>query len=223
MAYAGLDTYGCPSDEITAWWLANTNLRWLGYYLGGPSSRDTSWLSKRAAKVAQGWGLMPVFEGQQVSGPGSKIVTAAQGVIDGADAVRLMQSEGFASCSKVALDLETPDTWEVWGPYVTSFFYAVAKGSYTPAVYFGHGMGAGLVEGLAAAGIPNPPLWPFRVTQAVAGPMAAPYSEDDPAALSGVPGASICQCARGATISDGQGGTVLVDLNTATTPDPCAP
>jgi hypothetical protein len=89
------------------WLRANTNLTWCGYYLGpAPSHTSTSWMGQRAALLAGGWGIAPLYVGQQIKGPGRHKVSAAQGSADGLDAAHLMQSEGFAAGTCVYLDLE---------------------------------------------------------------------------------------------------------------------
>jgi hypothetical protein len=66
-----------------AWLKANTNLVWCGYYLApAPSHHDTSWMGTRAALAAAGWGVAPVYLGQQITGPGSYNPSLQQGGTD---------------------------------------------------------------------------------------------------------------------------------------------
>ena len=105
--FAGLDTYAFPGDAALAWLKANSNLTWCGCYLApAPSHGDTGWMGRRAALAAAGWGIAPIYVGQQLAGPGSHAVTTAHGAIDGAAAAALMAGEGFAPGSYVYLDLE---------------------------------------------------------------------------------------------------------------------
>ncbi|WP_223879189.1 glycoside hydrolase domain-containing protein [Chitinimonas arctica] len=109
MAYfAGFDTSTFPGVQKMAWLKANTNLVWCGYYLApAPSHPGTSWMGQRAALQAAGWGIAPVYVGQQLSSqPGSHTVTAAQGTIDGNQAAALLQTDGFGPGRWVYLDLE---------------------------------------------------------------------------------------------------------------------
>lgn len=63
-------------------------------------------MPRRSELVAMGWGIAPIYVGQQVTGPGSHLVTGAQGKIDGADAAKKVAQCGFPSGSFVYLDLE---------------------------------------------------------------------------------------------------------------------
>ena len=63
-------------------------------------------MGRRAAMAAAGWGLAPIYVGQQIAGPGRHAVSGPQGAIDGAHAAALMAGEGFAAGACVYLDLE---------------------------------------------------------------------------------------------------------------------
>jgi hypothetical protein len=104
--FAGFDISGYPGDAAMNWLKANTNLVWCGYYMAAPSHLHSTWLGKRAQLSAAGWGIAPVFVGQQVIPPGSQNPSAATGVTDGNQAVTQMTNEGFAPGSCVYLDLE---------------------------------------------------------------------------------------------------------------------
>src|ERR1700691_4592878 len=61
-----------PGDDVMTWLRAHTNLQWCGYYFApAPSHGDTSWMARRSALVAAGWGIAPIYVGQQITGPGS--------------------------------------------------------------------------------------------------------------------------------------------------------
>ena len=80
--YAGMDRCDYPGSKPMSWLKKNTNLVWSGFYLGkSPSHCGTSWMKARAELVEQGWGLAPIYVGQQVTGPGSRTVTAEQGAM----------------------------------------------------------------------------------------------------------------------------------------------
>ena len=70
--FAGFDRSDYPGDQVMSWLKANTNLVWCGYYLGpSPSHAGTTWMTRRAALAAAGWGVAPIYVGQQITGPGS--------------------------------------------------------------------------------------------------------------------------------------------------------
>ena len=98
-----------------------------------------------------GWGLAPLYVGQQTVGPGSHNASGGQGTIDGQDAVSLMTDEGFAAGSCVYLDLENgPPLAPALRDYVASWCDAVAAGGYKPGVYVSHLL-AGQVQALRPA------------------------------------------------------------------------
>lgn len=79
------------------------------YLPDAPSHSWTSYRGKRQEMVDIGFGLAPTYVGQQLSGPGSKILTAEQGRLDGKDAARKMREEGFPEASVCYLDVEGGD------------------------------------------------------------------------------------------------------------------
>ena len=84
--HAGFDRSDYPGDAVMAWLKANTNLVWCGYYFGvAPSHSGTSWMGKRAHLVGAGWGIAPIYVGEQVIPPGSENPSAAKGAIDKAE------------------------------------------------------------------------------------------------------------------------------------------
>ena len=105
--FAGFDSADFPGTAEMAWLKANTNLTWCGYYRGPvPSHRDTGWMGQMNALRNAGWGLAPLYVGQQIRGLGSHNVTGAQGTTDGQDAVTLLNAEGFVAGTCIYLDFE---------------------------------------------------------------------------------------------------------------------
>jgi len=220
MSYAGFDTDVFPGLEQMGWVIANTNLRWCGYYLApAPSHQDDSWMGQRQALVDLGWGLAPVYVGQQVSGPGSKVLSAAQGTEDGADAATLMFDEGFPPNSCVYLDLEngapfTPPQIE----YVKAWVAAVADAGLQPGVYCSHGIAAAV-----SALCPSARIWAFKVpTVAHTSTAGLTYPALDPAG-SGFHNAVAWQRIQNTTLHQAPVTVMNVDLDTASVPDPSAP
>ena len=106
MGFAGFDRSEYPGAAVMKWLRANTNLVWCGYYLApAPSHQDPSWMNADEADLA-GWGFAPIYVGQQTTGPGSHLVTAEQGAIDGKQTCDLMTQTGFEPGAKVWLDQE---------------------------------------------------------------------------------------------------------------------
>lgn len=140
MTFAGFDTSAYPGDAAMGALKATTNLAFTGFYLGpAPSHRDIGWMDKRATLVAMGFGLAPIYVGQQTIGPGSRNVSAAQGTIDGGDAAGLMLEAGFPDLSVCFLDLENgPPFHGAQISYVQMWCAALKLGRYTPGVYCSH-------------------------------------------------------------------------------------
>jgi len=217
--FAGLDCYSYPGDATLAWLKANTNLVFCGYYLGpSPSHHDTSWMGKQASMVAAGWGIAPVYLGQQTIPPGSLNPSTATGQVDGQQAAGYMASEGFPAGSYVYLDLENgPPLSQPQQDYVVAWSAAVAAGGYSAGVYCSHLMAAQVAALQVAKRI-----WAFKIPGQQL-PLTSPYPEVDPGG-SGFP-AHIWQLAQNYTIqTSSDASTKLeVDLNSALSADPSAP
>ena len=217
-AYAGFDRSEYPGGPVMRWLKANTNLTFCGFYLApAPSHGDPSWMNADDADL-DGWGFCPIYVGQQTMGPGSHKATEAQGKIDGIDACNLMTLAGFDTGSFVYLDLENPDPVHQ-SPYVAAWIDAVVAGGYGPGVYTSF-MDAKQIAALR----PGVRIWAFHVQfinpHHVAG---SAFPTPEPSGC-GYPDAAIWQHVDEAIIvASATGGTLLVDLNSANSPDPSAP
>ncbi len=165
--FAGFDTSEYPGDEQLTWLSHNTNLTWCAYYLApAPSHPDQSWMGNRIALVNGGWGLLPIYLGQQTSGPGSHIVTGAQGQIDGADAGTLARNDGFPAGSFVYLDIEDGSAP---GPNAIAYFQAWAQAlvaaGYSPGFYCSHLIAQTVADAMDQLNpTPNTRIWAFKVS-----------------------------------------------------------
>ncbi len=219
---AGFDCFSFPGMAQMAWLQANTNFKWVGYYLApAPSHSDTSWMGRRGALAAAGWGIAPVYVGQQLSGPGSHDVTSDQGITDGNDAVALMSGDGFPAGSCVYLDLEDgPPFTSPRTDYVDSWVAAVQSGGFLPGIYCSHGFAAKV-----QTAYPTARVWAYKVaTTAQHNVPGTDFPEADPSG-SGFAGAHIWQCAQNCKLSLAGAPTSapIVDLDTALSADPSAP
>ena len=201
------------------WLKANTNLQWCGYYLGpAPSHASTSWMGKRAALQGAGWGLAPLYVGQQIRGPGRHNVSATQGTMDGQDAARLLVADRFAAGTCVYLDLEDGPPFIVpRTDYVAAWVDAVQAGGFQPGVYCSHGFAAA-VHMLR----PNTRLWAFKVETTQEHPFPGVNFPDVHPAGSGYAGAFIWQLAQNCRLNlpGAPLRSPLVDLDSALTADP---
>lgn len=221
-AYAGFDTYAYPGDAAMAWLRANTNLVWVGAYIEAPSNSAKSygtWEPAIPHLRQTGWGVAPIYVGQQVTGPGARTVTATQGAKDGADAAASMKRLGFAPGSCVFLDLENgAPLGSAQRAYVVAWASAVAAAGWLPGIYCSYQMAPAI-----GAAVPGARLWVFHVKTTTAHDVVAPYPEKLPSA-SGYAGAALWQHDDEAAIVIGPSGRRLqVDLDTAAMPDPSAP
>jgi len=219
VGHAGIDTSSYPGDATMAYLRANTNLVWTGFYLGpAPSHSGASWMSKRAVLRQQGWGLAPIYVGQQESGPGSHHVDGPHGDADGANAVGLALHAEFPLGTVLYLDLETGGPLSAamkqylqhWCARVTSAgFIAGAYLSYTSA-------------DSARQAVPGLKLWVFRVKTADSEVDKEPPYRTSLPAESGVADAVAWQWAQNCRIPK-PGGRLLVDLDVASSADPSQP
>ena len=105
--YVMLDSLVCPSlDQLERIW-NHTNVWAYGFYLPeAPSHPWSYYRGRRQSFVDLGFGLAPIYVGQQLSGPGSKILTESQGKKDAQDAAERMKAEGFPKGDVCYLDVE---------------------------------------------------------------------------------------------------------------------
>ena len=217
----GFDRSDYPGDNVMTWLKANTNLLWCGYYLGpAPSHGGTSWMSRRNALQQAGWGIAPIYVGQQITGPGSHNPSAAQGTTDGNDAAALMGSEGFDPGRCVYLDLENgPPLTDTLRAYVGAWCDAVTQANFQPGVYCSHGFAMDVHNLRTSARI-----WAFNVSTTQPHPVPAPFPDPHPSGC-GYLGATAWQLGQSCVIDvpPAQLGKLDVDLDSALTNDPSAP
>ena len=214
---AGFDSLAYPGDTALQWLLANTNLKWCGYYLAPAPSRHTSpWLGTYAKVTGFGWNVVPIYVGQQAQGPGSHVVTAAQGTIDGQDAAKLAKSENIPAGTVIFLDVEQgPPIAQPALDYYKAWVDAVYASDYYPGVYCSYKLAAQITAADA-----RPVVWCFNINKFPNNkPVAAPYPDPDPSGCT-FANASLWQLSQNVTIQIGGGKSMAVDLDSATTANP---
>jgi len=222
--HAGFDTDVYPGDDAMAWLKQNTNLEWCGFYLApAPSHGDRSWMDRRAALAAQGWGLAPVYVGQETIGPGSHLTVGSQGYIDGNQAANLAAQAGFGPGSRVFLDLENgaPLTANQ-AAYVARWTDALMARGYAPGVYCSHLLAEDVELALSIpTRHPGAAIWAFRVSTVTDHDViGTEFPAPDPAGC-GYVEAVAWQREQDAIITV-DGSPLLVDLSTALWADPSA-
>jgi len=107
--YAGIDEDDYLGDDAMRWLIHNTNLKWTAFFLApGPSEHNTSWMTKYHYLRELGWGIAPIFFGQQEPGVvGPHILTTEQGILDARQAIKLANQAGIPQHSVIFLDIET--------------------------------------------------------------------------------------------------------------------
>jgi hypothetical protein len=220
--FAGFDASGYPGDTVIDWLRANTNFSWCGFYLApAPSHGNTGWMGKRARLVAAGWGIAPIYVGQQTIPPGSRNSSGPQGKVDGADAASLATHAGFPAGTRIFLDLENGKPFPAaQKAYVVAWCAEVSHRGFAPGVYCSHSFAADVHAAAPAARI-----WVFKVPTTAPHPVPGPpYPHKDPAE-SGFAGAFAWQLGQNCqiTATPAPGGRLTVDLDTASVPDPGAP
>lgn len=226
-AFAAFDRDIYPGDAIMAALKSGTNLAICGVYLApAPSHGDTSWMPAALPARQAGWGTAAIYVGQELpTGPGQHKVTAAQGQLDGVDAVALALSAGYDPGARVFLDLENPGM-AAPGPmaYVTAWALTVQGAGLQPDIYVGHGGAAAIRAALTSAGVKglSPKSgWAYRVAT-VALHDVATISTADPSG-SGDPAALGWQHDQNCNIAVPGHGKLNVDLSTFAVRDPSAP
>lgn len=218
-AHAGFDTSGFPGLAVMAKLKSDTNLEWCGFYLKAPSHPDDGWISHRDDLVAQGWGLAPIYVGQQVTGPGSHDVTAVRGKIDGADAAAKMKSAGFPPGSCCFLDLENGLPFPTkQQQYMVAWCDALQQDGFSPGVYCSFRLAA-KVQALR----PDARLWVFKVpTTKKHNVNGNTFPAPDPSGSS-IADAHMWQRDMAGLITIPGGNRLEVDLDTAISADPSSP
>lgn len=220
--YAGFDSSGYPGDATLDWLKQHTNFAWCGFYLAPtPSHPGASWMPKRARLVAAGWGIAPIYVGQQTVGPGSHQVNAHQGYVDGDETAALMKAAGFPAGSCVYLDLENglpfPPAQQA---YVRAWADQVEHHGLQAGMYCSYTFAAQLHQV-----VPTAKIWVFHVNTIAPHPVPGPNYPDNHPGGSGYAGAYAWQLGQNCQIfappSPNQ--RITVDLDTAASPDPGAP
>ncbi|MFI8460798.1 glycoside hydrolase domain-containing protein [Kitasatospora sp. NPDC085464] len=191
--HLGFDRSDYPGDAVMQSLWDNTPLAFAAAYLApAPSHPNTSWMSAVPTLTGMGWGLAPVFVGQQApGGPGSHVLTAAQGTVDAQTTESLGQTAGLAPGAVVYLDVEiggrlTPDHLA----YVAAWANSVtADTSYNPGVYCSFSQTAAQIT----AEVGSIPVWVFHPVDA--GPSQIDLATENPPdpANSGFAGALVWQ------------------------------
>jgi Domain of unknown function (DUF1906) len=239
-AYAGFDKRDFPGlAQMHIWW-ASSPYEWVGYYLPSPCYSGVAWTGNRKQLTDQGWGLAVLYVGLQAprgavrdsAAPGPEVasaaaasrcatntLSAAQGRLDGDDAVSVASADGFSAGTTIFLDVERADPYsEPLDTYVRAWVGRVLERGYTPGIY-GHRINAEALYSSqramyrAAGDTREPPFW---VSNSQGFDLTKSPSE------SGYPFAMVWQNPSDANETHG-GVTFRIDSNVSTKRSPSAP
>jgi hypothetical protein len=227
----GFDKRDFPGLGPMETWMRESPYVWVGYYLQSPCYAGAAWTGNRAALQAQGWGLAPLYVGQQAPGAAStsnvaagpdcgvKPLTTEQGGIDGEQAVAIASGDGFPAGSVIFLDVERSDPLPTaLTDYARGWITRVLSRGYVPGVY-AHKLNADAFSQIqrtafAQAGVAATP--PFWVANSVG------FELGKTPAQSGYSFATLWQTPSDASETWG-GVTFRIDRNVARTADPSRP
>jgi len=215
--FLGIDVSAYPGDDVMQSLRTEAQIDFTGFYLApAPSHGNQGWMGKRAFLQGLGLGFAPVYVGQQQSPPGSLILTAAQGTIDGGNATQLAKTAGFPEGSVLYLDIETgPPAQPPFFVYYKAWVQSVIDNGFTAGVYCSHHLAAGFIAADNRA-VP----WVFQL-QAMGGTFAPPLPRPDPS-HSSFATAKVLQYAQNATLNLSGSSIKPIDLDTALVADPSA-
>jgi hypothetical protein len=111
MSFIGIDRPTYPGTSCMRALRRTTNVRWTSFQLApAPGHGDTTWMPHLADLLAMGWGVAPVFVGQQhpsIHGR-SHVRTAEQGRQDALCAAELAAQAGLPPGGTIYLRVELP-------------------------------------------------------------------------------------------------------------------
>ena len=161
MTFLGFDRLAYPGDAVMQGLRAQGKVSFVACYLApSPSQGNTSWMAHVSDLIKAGWGLAPVYVGQQAKGgPGSHTLMAAQGTTDAADACALAVKAGLPEGRVIYLDIEVGGTLAAdQMSYVSAWVTAMRAAKFAPGIYASTSKTAAQV--VAAVG--NLPVWVFH-------------------------------------------------------------
>ena len=218
--FLGFDRSQYPGDDVMQLLRTQAQVSWTGFYLApAPSHSNSGWMQKRSFLEGLGFGFAPVYVGQQQPpGPGSHILTAAQGKVDGVNATQLAQQAGFPAASVLYLDIETgPPAQPPFFEYYKAWVQSVIDNGFSPGVYCSHLLAAQFIAKDSRA-VP----WVFQLKFSNGHNFTSSLPTPDPS-QSSFTSAKLLQYAQNCKLTLGATNVNPVDLDTSLTPDPSTP
>jgi len=248
--YLGFDTNTYPGDDALP--TLKKTFAFSGYWLNTPpGAKENTWVGKRDVLRKNGFGFLVLFNGRTERQLRSPIDPASIGQADAEVAVESAGRDGFPDHTVIFLDQE--EGGRMTAPqmtYISSWIARVMSGHFYAGIYcsgipFKEGGGESIVTADDIRARASAPFLFFFVYNDSCPPsLGCVYSKAaPPPSLSGVKYASVWQFAQSprrrevtracsATYKSGgncyapnraTGGSIAVDLDSATSPDPSSP
>src|SRR5262249_52136337 len=155
------DRLEAPSVDEAIEIRRRTGASWWGVYVGGPCSAGRGWTHETVRALGKaGFRFLPIFVGQNdVPLSPARTVTRAQGIEDGAHAVRTVQTYGWRAHERVPICLDVEAVTYENHPaeavdYIAAWSSTVRAAGYQPVVYSSPGCLA-TIDRLAASERPD--------------------------------------------------------------------
>ena len=133
--FLGFDTNDYPGDDALP--LLRKTFSFAGYWLGPPpGAKSTSWLGKRSATLAQGFGFAVLWNGRDSHNLKSATDAQEKGKADAHDAAKSARQEGFPAGTVIFLDIEEGGRLSpAYHAYVHAWIDTLAEEKFAAGVY----------------------------------------------------------------------------------------
>jgi hypothetical protein len=134
-SYVGFDRNEYPGDEALP--LLRKSYSFASYWLSPPpGGKNNSWIGKRSAIQANGFGLLLLYQGRTSSQLPYKKDSIEAGLADARAAAAAARREGFPEGSVIFLDVEEGGRFfDGYHAYLRSWAESLVKEKYHPGIY----------------------------------------------------------------------------------------
>ena len=224
--YWGMDVSQYPGDAAMQAIWNYSPLKFTGFYLASaPCHKEAGWMSKFTTLRNQGWGIAPLYVGQNNSEycP-PPVFTVSQGSTDATNAITLAKQAGIPSGYRIYLDVETGGKLKSDQlAYVTAWLKGVINsGSYKAGVYCSYSDTADQISA-AIGSQSNVKYWCYNLLTSLYGNSASSgtgnLTAPNPAGC-GFPNATIWQLTQQKSRTYGSVTVNPIDISSSTVTNP---